>query len=166
MIIPDSIATIYKTYADEFLTSDLTSYTCTLYYPPKREACTNCATTGFGGGNMNAFRHGGPAPVGIGSNCQICGGTQYRETEVTDEIRLRVYFSRKDWVRVAPIQVPDAEIMTIGYLTDIQKIAKCSYIEVINRESGNLRMRFELAGEPFEHGFVKDRYFMAFWKKK
>ena len=163
--IPSGIIEVYKEVADEMINNDLIGATCTLVYPPKKEPCINCTVNTFGGSSSNVYRHGGPAPFNYG-NCPMCGSSGFRETEVTGEIRLRVYWDKKAWKDIqVPIQVADGDVMTIGFLADMPKVLKAQEVILINKVSGFKQYRYILAGEPFPHGFVKDKYFMAIWRR-
>ncbi len=167
-IIPSGLKTLYNQYADALIDHDMTSSLCTLYYPSRRENCTNCVFTGGfgGGGSSSVYRTGGPAPFNFG-NCPMCSGKGFRESEQTEDIRLRTYVSRKDWRTIVPnIQNPDATMMTIGYLTDLPKILKCAHIEIMIHTSGYSKKLFVLDGKPFPHGFYHDRYCVAMWGNK
>ena len=158
--LPDSIWATYREFADFFI--DEFGSSCTLIYPPKRETCNNCTINPFGGGSTNVYRHGGPAP--FQGRCPICGGNGFRESENTDTITLRLYWRAKDWIKVANnINVPDADVQVIGYLSDLYKLKMSTEIRLINNDHG--RWNTVLAGEPFPHGFKKDRYFVAFLKR-
>jgi hypothetical protein len=94
----------------------------------------------------------------------MCGGNGFKEEEATDTLRLRIYWDRKDWIRVAGnIVVDDASVMVIGYMVDLPKLKQA--IEVILASANNEGVyRAVLVGEAFPHGFGRDRYFMAFMK--
>jgi hypothetical protein len=163
--IPSGIQTIYNEIADEFINSDLIGSDCTVVYPSIKEACVNCVQNTFGGSTPNVYRHGGPAPFNFGP-CPVCGGSSFKETENTDTVRLRIYWSKKDWQSIkVPIQVPDGAVMTIGFLTDLPKIEQANEIILVAEQTMYKNWRYMLASEPFLHGFGKDRYFMAFWKR-
>lgn len=154
----------YKEFADFFIDDNNIGKSCTLVYPPLREACSNCVINSVSGGSLNIYRHGGPAPFNFGA-CPMCGGNGYRETETTTTIRLRVYYNRRDWNRiVGNIQIPDATAMVIGYLTDLTKLRQATEIRLVNEQSQN-EWVMALAGEPFLHGFGKNRYFIAYLKR-
>jgi len=163
--IPSGIKEIYNEFADEMINNDLIGQDCTLIYPPKKEPCPNCVSNTFGGSSANVFRTGGPMPFNFG-NCPMCGGSGFKETEITASIRLRIYWNRKEWKNIdIPVQVPDGAVLTIGFLTDLPKIEQANEIILIDKQSTYKNWRYVLAGEPFPHGFQKDKYFMAFWAR-
>jgi hypothetical protein len=161
--IPDAFWDKYYEACDFFLDNDHIGKSCTLVYPPKKTECSNCTFNNLGGTSTNVYRHGGPAPFNFG-RCPMCGGNGYKETEVTAQINLRVYWRNRDWIKVANINVPDAEVQIIGYLADLQKVRQAIEIRLVDeRTQGDWRMN--LAGEPFPHGFGKNKYFIAHLKR-
>lgn len=162
--IPDSAWAKYRTIADFFIDNDNIGKQCKLIYPPKKTTCSNCVTNTIGSTSTNVWRHGGPAPFNFG-NCPMCGGNGYQEDEVSDNIRLRIYWSSRDWKKVADIQIPDAQAMIIGYISDLPKVRKAITIELVSEQTHSV-WATELAGEPFPHGFGKNRYFIGFVKRK
>lgn len=158
--IPNSLFDKYNEACDTFLENPFFSKQVTLIYPSKKEECSNCNTSMIGDSSTNTYRHGGPMPFGFGS-CPLCGGNGLRETEITDTIRLRLYFNRKDWIKVVSgINIPDAAAMIIGYMTDLPKLRKCSEI-VVSIDNNQAEFRLNLIGVPIPHGFGQ-RYFLAF----
>jgi hypothetical protein len=96
--------------------------------------------------------------------CPMCGGNGYKETEVTETIRLRIYWERADWIKVGgSINIPDAEVMIIGFMTDVPKIIRATSI-LLAKDQDELVYSTMLVGKPLPHGFGRNRYFMAFVK--
>lgn len=155
--IPQSVFDKYNEACDMFLTNDNFSRVCTLYYPPLKEECATCQAN-----NTNVFAHGGTAPFSFNS-CSYCGGNGYKETEVTDTVRLRIYFQKKDWIKVAQLAIPDAEAQIIGFMSDLPKVKNANKIKLVSEENA-LNLFFQLASEPLPHGFGKTRYFIAYVK--
>lgn len=156
--IPTGFWSKYTEAADWFI--DTLGKPCTLVYPPKRVACNNCIKPA-GSSTYNTYRHGGPMPFNFGP-CPLCGGGGYHEEEITGSITLRVYWSRRDWMRyVSSINIPDAEVMIIGYLTDLDELLKANEILVLSDQT-YVEYRMKLSGKPFPHGFFKNRYFIGF----
>lgn len=161
--IPNEIFQKYNEAVDALIECPYTSKQVTIYYPGIKEECGNCITSMIGDTSTNIYRHGGPAPFSFGS-CPMCGGNGLREKETTDTIRLRVYFSRKEWIKIAPsVEVPDATALILGYNSDLGKIRKASEF-VLSGDNNTPQFRFNLASEPLPHGFG-NRYFIAFIKR-
>lgn len=77
------------------------------------------------------------------------------DTQLTSEnIRLRVYYSPKDWNKVQVVEFINGRIQVIGYMSDMTKLTRATYI-VINS------IKYKLATFPLGHGFG-NRYFVAF----
>lgn len=160
--IPSGIFQQYYDVVDELIDNSYTSKTCTIVFPPIIVDCNNCTTVYFGGISKNVYENGGPAPFNLG-NCPICGGNGKKELASTDTINLRVYYKTKDWVKVANINIPNADAQVIGYLTDLPKLRRAQRVEITD-PSGILVWRCSLSGEPYLHGFG-NRYFVAFLKR-
>lgn len=160
--IPESLFLKYYEVCDEFINNNYIGKVCKLVYPPRRVAC-ECTLNPQGINDGNVYPHGGPAPFNF-PNCEQCGGTGYKEVEYSDNIRLRVYWRPKDWLKVANISFPEADAQIIGYASDLPKVRQASYLELITEQlHGNYKV--ELATEPFLHGFGHNRYFVAFVKR-
>lgn len=161
--IPNSVFNVYYDVCDWLLSNEHTSYTCTLIYPPLKEPCS-CGQTPINEGSTNVYSHGGPAPFNF-SLCPLCGGNGYKETVNTQSIRLRIYWAQRNWIKIAgAVGIEDATAQIIGNLSDLQSILKADQIEVVDNQS-QTRFKMTLAGEPFLHGFGKNKYFVAYLKR-
>jgi len=162
--ISSDLIQLYYDGVDALMASDMTSQICVVVYPPKREECVNCQTGPFGGQGSNIYRSGGPAPFTFGL-CPVCQGQNIKETEFTENIRLRVYFttSREGFITTRFVGDPvnnerfDGQIM--GNMDDMVKVKKANYILINDKQSGNQIVKCELAGEPVAWGFGRDKYF-------
>lgn len=160
--IPNSLWDKYNEACDFFLDDNHIGRACTVVYPPKRVACVNCVTPA-GSTTTNVYRHGGPMPFSFGG-CPMCGGNGYKEEESTDSIRLRIYWTRSDWIRIAgSIVAEDAEIMVIGYMSDMTQFRQASNI-LLADSNNEANYRASVVGKPTPWGFGRSRYFMAFLK--
>lgn len=160
--IPNSFWDKYNEACDFFIDDDHIGRSCTIVYPPKRTSCTNCVKP-VGTTSTSVYRHGGPMPFSFGS-CPLCGGNGYQEEESTDTIRLRIYWNRADWIRIAgSIVVDDAEIMIIGYISDVYKLIRASNI-LLAKDNNENKYRTIIVGKPSPWGFGKNRYFVAYLK--
>lgn len=161
--IPNTLFEKYKEFCDFLLTDDNFSKTCTLIYPPIKTECNNCTINMVGSSSVNVYRHGGPAPFSFGK-CPLCGGNGYAETESTGSIRLRIYWSRKDWIKVVgSIVLNDADVMVIGHLSDVKKFKQAIEIKLITDQQ-NAEYRTKLIGQPAPWGFGQNKYFVAYLK--
>jgi len=160
--IPNSLWDKYDEACDFFIDNDHIGRECTVVYPPKKTACANCVNM-VGMSSNNAYRHGGPMPFSFG-NCPLCGGGGYKEEETTETVRLRVYWNRADWVKVAgSIVIEDADVMIIGYMTDVIKVKRASNIILVD-DNNEAEYRATIAGKPTPWGLGRNRYFVAFLK--
>lgn len=160
--IPSGIFNQYYEVVDELINNTHIGVNCELIYPPKRVAC-DCQ--GFHGTPSSTYRFGGTATTF--NNCLMCSNTGFKEVSQTESIRLRCYWSKKEWRTVAPaIQIPDADVMIIGYMTDLDKIKNCDEIRMISNLKDTQQIwRFSLAAECFPWGFGKSRYFVGYLKR-
>jgi hypothetical protein len=156
--IPSGIFSLYYEVVDEFIDNPYIGESCTLVFPPKLVSCANCTTVNFGGVSKNVYAHGGPMPFNTGV-CPLCGGNSIKEEDVTDTINLRIYYRTKDWIKVVGINFPQADAQIIGYLSDLPKLKRALKIILLSSWTCTL------SGEPFPHGFGKDRYFVGFLKR-
>ncbi len=162
--IPSGVFDLYYDAVDFFINDNHIGKACTLIMPPKKTTCDNCVTNSFGGQSSNVYKHGGPAPFNFG-NCPLCGGNGFKETEVKVPIRLRIYWSKKDWIRiVGNINVTDAEVMVIGFASDLTRFRQASEMLLVNEQT-HLDLRFATISSPFPWGFGKNRYFVSYLKR-
>lgn len=161
--LPNGMIDKYNEACDFFINSDVIGRSCTLVYPPKRTPCINCIVKAVGTTTTNTYRHGGPAPFNFGS-CPLCGGNGYKETEITGTIRLRIYWNRAEWLKIAgSINIDDAEIMVIGFMSDLPNFRKAIEI-LLAKDQKEAEYRTTLAGKPNPWGFGRNRYFIAYLK--
>ena len=158
--IPSGLWDKYHEACEFFLDDDHIGRVCTVVYPPKRVECINC-TKPVGTNSTSVYRHGGPMPFNFGS-CPLCGGNGYKEIETTDSIRLRIYWSRTDWIRIATNLVgEDADAMIIGYMSDLSKVRKASNL-LLAKDNNEASYRCSVVGKPTPWGFGRNKYFQAF----
>lgn len=140
-----------------------------IYYPPKREDCPNCksSTLGYGNRSVSVYVDGGPIPFQRGQPCPWCGGSGYKEIETSEEIKARIYWSRKDWTSLsAKLNLPDGSIEVIVREIDLPKVQRARYIVpkelAIDQYGGD---RFVMAGSAKPQGFQQNyqRYYATFW---
>lgn len=161
--VPTGLVDKYYEACNFFIDNDIIGRSCTIVYPPKRTTCSNCTVRTVGSTSTNVYKHGGPAPFQFG-NCPLCGGNGYSESEVTDTIRLRIYWNRAEWIRVAgSVNIPDSDIMIIGYMTDLPKLKRATEI-LLAKDQKEAEYRTTLMGKPVPWGFGRNRYFVAFLK--
>lgn len=160
--IPQSVFDDYYSAVDDFINSN---FPCpsTLIYPGKKTDCPNCIYDGIGKKSANIYQSGGPYPFDNGMICPYCNGDGYKLDTPTEVINLRVYWTKKDWVKsVGNIAIPDGSIMVIGFITDLPKFLKCTEIKISNETAGYIDYKYIRSAEPFPWGLRKKRYFVGF----
>ena len=140
--------------------------TCTLVYPDKEAACANCYTNTLGGRSVNFYRAGGPIAFNRGVLCPLCGGEGVKITENTEDIELRVYYNRRDWLDVGwQVDIPQGIIQTVGYMSEYPKIVKAKelLVPVGKYDAG----RYKRLSKPFSQGFKQNptQYIVIFWER-
>lgn len=152
-MIPKEVFTIYETFADSMI-EDLGT-TCLVKYPSAPVATAT---------NVPLFKTSKTLRPYDSSpdDTLIHDGEQIKADPVTDTLKLRVYWTPKEFVKVGGMLYPDAKVQTIGYYSDIEKIRQC--VELCpDPEKG---FSLVLVGTPIPWGMRKSRYFVAFWKMK
>jgi len=164
--IPSSV---FDTYNEAVL---LFTRTATLIYPEFKEDCPNCIMSNMGTRNrsISIYQAGGPYPFDRGMPCPYCGGKGYKAVESSDDITLRIYWDRKNWVKTgAEVNIPNGGIQTIAYMTDLDKIEKCKYMipKYDGIENYDPNAKFEKTGMSFPQGFKQNntKYVVTFWTR-
>jgi len=93
------------------------------------------------------------------------GDKTYREVETLEDIKLKVYWDNRSFVKVGSVSVPDNSIQTIGMMTDLPKILRAKSLIIHKTIKDYGIMRFERSGEHFPMGLKQDRYFGLFWER-
>lgn len=161
-MIPSSIWDLYNDVADDFI-NDNFGEDCVLVYPPNQTECPNCIVDLIGRKSSNRYKSGGPYYFQNGMICPYCNGEGFYNNEPTETIKLRVYWSPKDWVKTGTtLAIPDGSIQIIGFLSDLPKVMQAASIKVINKNDAHMTLSFVRIREPFYHGFKKNRYFTMY----
>lgn len=162
--IPQTIFDTYNSIADDFINNNF-GVNCILEYPPKETACDNCVYDSINRRSSNRYKTGGPIPFTFGI-CPWCDGAGFKQIPVSTTIKMRIYWSRKDWVKIGiPVNIPDGAIQTIGFMSDLSKIKQAERVLVNSDISNIMQWEYILLGEPIPHGFKYNRYFLAYWSK-
>jgi hypothetical protein len=94
------------------------------------------------------------------------GSVAYIEVEKLEDITLKVYWDRRNWVKVADnINTPDGSIQTICFAADLPKILRAKELIVHKGVKDILEMRFQRAGEFYPMGLKQDKYYGCFWER-
>lgn len=156
--IPQKLFDLYNEACDEFLNNDNLSRLCTLIYPSSKISSSSNNVS-----SVNVYSTGGPALFGNDNNSYE-GGTGYKDSEVTTSIRLRIYWNKKNWIRGGAGVIDSADVQVIGYSSDLPKLISADSVILVS-EQKELESSYRLLGNPFFHGFGKNRYFIAYLEK-
>lgn len=157
VIIPDSVFDKYFDVIDS--TFDIFGVTCQLVSIDKREVIERDDNNNYPDRNtINPHRRGGGT---------VNRGTKtIKEVEVLTDIKLKVYWDNRQWVRVSEnIVAPEGSIQTIAFMSDLQKILNAKALIVHKEIKDKKEIRFERIGEHIPLGLKQNRYFACFWKR-
>jgi len=157
--IPSSVVSSHE-YITDSLIEGPTGQECQLIYPVNRNSvCPNCLYNPRQKKSSNIYRDGGPIPFEKHTICPWCGGEGRSDRAVKENIRLRVYWSQKDWIISNPVENPDTSVMIIGYMHLLPSLEKADRI-LLNKDVQPYRKWIcERAGEAVPWGLSQDRYF-------
>lgn len=161
-MIPDEVFNIYNEVVD-YMIDDAFGVICQTISIEKVEQVigsdpeTNHVPTR---NSINAHRKRGGGGYDRGNVTVV-------EKEVLEDIKLRCYFDRRDWVKFkdSNIVVPDADMQTIGYMADMPKLEKCKGLIVHKEIKKYGESRYARVGDPMPWGFKKNRYVICHWKR-
>ncbi len=89
-----------------------------------------------------------------------------REVEKTEDIKLKVYWDSKSWIKLGGnLVVPDNSIQTIGKMTDLPKVLRAKELIVHKDIKDYGEIRFERAGAHYPLGLKQTKYFACFWSR-
>ena len=166
IVIPTGVFNIYNEAVELFVR------TATLIYPEKKEQCPNCYldTMGTRARSTSRYRSGGPYPFTDGMPCPSCGGSGYKAVESTEDVDIRIYWDRKNWVDIGiSVDLSDGAIQTICNMVDLPKLERAKYLQP--KSYGNISnyhtMLFERSGSSFPQGFKQNptKYAVTFWTR-
>lgn len=154
--IPQSVFDKYFDVVDS--TFNIFGVTCQLVYIEKVEEISNTYDNIPDRRSVNAHRRG--------SDQYKRQNKVIKEVEKTEDIKLKVYWDSKSWIKVGGDMVlPDSAIQTIFYATDLDKIMRAKELIVHKDIKALQEMRYVKHGEPFPMGLQQKRYFGCFWER-
>lgn len=151
-MLPQAIFDKYKEFGDSMI-SEL-GVDCLLYYPSIKTVTTTDIPTFANSKSMRPNN----AP-------NIHNGQNIVETEQTEIIRLRTYWTKKDFDKIAQMDVPAGGCMTIGHLRDLTKIHKCIKLRINVANQGSVIGDFVRVTDPIPWGLRKEHYFVCTWNR-
>ena len=154
--IPQSVFDKYYDVVDSTFT--IFGVTCQLVYMETVEEIVNTYNNIPSNKSINAHRR--KQEQYVRQNKVI------KEVETTEDIKLKVYWDSKSWIKVGgDMVIPDNSVQTIFYATDLGKITRAKEL-IVHKDIKDLReMRFTKFGEPFPLGLKQIRYFGCFWER-
>jgi len=162
--LPTSLITKFNEGIDAII--ELVKVPCVLSYTPKITSCPNCYIDPNTGKSNSRHKSGGPIPFATSSICPYCNGLGQIQVNVDETVYLCVYFSPKDFKKLAPnIEVPAGAMLTKGYMSDYPKIQKAIELSVHSNTEGITNFRYKRFKEVIPSGFKSDRYFLQFWER-
>jgi hypothetical protein len=153
--IPSGVYTKYEEVADLMISEF--GVTCTLSYVTKVETTAHSIPHAKQQRTMNIGDRSAPTAFGRGT-------TTYKEEEMTADITMRVYWTKKEWRKIASMSLADGAIMCLGYLSDLSAINRATKMKVAVATDDET-YEFVKAAEPFPWGFKKRRYLVSFWER-
>ena len=162
--IPSGLIDLYNSGIDSII--EFNGIWGKLVYPPKNVKCINCQVSTITGKSLNKYLSGGPVYFVDGTICPYCGGDGQIETQTTENIKLLVYWTPKEWVDIGiNIDIPANMIQTKSYLTDLPKIERAAEIRLHSGITAYKEYRYQRTGEPVPHGFKSNRYILTMWTR-
>tara|TARA_Y100000361_G_scaffold153506_1_gene175508 strand:- start:370 stop:855 length:486 start_codon:yes stop_codon:yes gene_type:complete len=156
--VPQSVFDKYFEVIDSTFT--IFGVTCQLVFIEKVEEISSSYDNFPTHNSISAHRRGPGVPAFRRDT------TVLKEVEKTEDIKLKVYWDSRSWVKVgSDIVVPDGSIQTIGMMTDLPKVLKAKELVVHNGIKDYGELRFQRTGEHIPMGLKQDRYFACFWER-
>lgn len=162
--IPSHVFDTYNDAVDAMIDVNF-GVNCIVQYPAEKTICSNCEFNPNIGKSANIYKSGGTIPFTDGL-CPYCNGDGYTDSLSSDTIKLRCYYTSKNWVKLnVDFKVPSGSVQVIGHMSDILKIRRANYIILNSNETNHLTGSYRLLGEPVPHGFKKNKFFIAFLER-
>jgi hypothetical protein len=138
----------------------------TLVFPPKPTQCDNCKLDVDTGRSSGIYNGSGPFPFTNHTVCPRCMGEGRYEADRTSAIRMRLYWTAKDWVKTGVrIVAGECDVMAIGYMSDLPALKRAKAVIMPKDIEELIRYRCERVGKAIPWGFRQKRYFLQFFKQ-
>ena len=155
--IPESVFDKYYDVIDS--TFNIFGVTCQLVFIEKTEEISVTYDNVPSNRSINAHRRSN-------SDLYKRENKVIKEVEKLEDIKLKVYWDSKSWVKVGgDIVIPDNSIQTIFMGTDLDKIMRAKALIVHKDIKDQREFKFTKFGEPFPMGLRHKRYFGCFWER-
>jgi len=158
--IPSEVFDVHEWVSDEFIDGEIGS-TCTLAFPAKREACSNCKFDPDTNRSSNIYKSGGPIAFSDHQICPRCQGEGFLEERATGSIRLRIYWDPGSWRAIGmKVADPDGVCVVIGYMSDLPTFERADTVLLNDKLQGIRNYVCARDGEAQPWGFRRNRYFV------
>lgn len=151
--IPNKVFELYNEFTDEMLASFGVS--CDIFYIKKIQVTNSSVPTIKTSKSMRPY----------GKTKDFVQTDNYESVETSEPLRMRVYSTRKDFKKIADINVPDGGIMTICAIENIPKLRACDHITVNSENQALLGYKYRKVDNPIPWGIKKDRWCVCGWEK-
>lgn len=160
--IPQSVFDQYYSVCDDFINLNF-GVNCQFNYLPLNTECPNCVVDLIGRKSANIYKAGGPHQFEDGMICPYCNGEGFKEEQSYESIKLRAYWTKKDWVKIAGnVAIPDGSVQVIGFLEHLPKFNKAKNFVILSDVEGFSSYKFSRVAEAFPWGFKHNRYFVGY----
>jgi hypothetical protein len=165
MDIPQAYWNLYNQTVTDMIDKHFRTV-CKIVYGNNRLECPNCYVNPIIGNSTNEYKAGGPQPFS-NSVCPYCNGIGYIVNQSSEEVNVRAYFSKKDFMKLEiPANVNDSTIQIITYLTTMPKLQAAVEIIVNTQLDNYAHYRYTLAGEILPWGLGPDKVFcVSYWNR-
>lgn len=90
----------------------------------------------------------------------------FKEVEKTDKIKMKVYWSEKEWINPGGnIVIPDNSVQTVFKFDNLSKVQRAKEVIIHDAIDELKELRYQMAVDPFPVAFKKQRYWACFWSK-
>lgn len=93
------------------------------------------------------------------------GSTNLKTVTTTEPIRLRVYWTEKDFKKISKLVLPAGSIATYGKIEDLPKVERADSLIIYSGTAPHhVEWKFSKAGESIIHGLTH-KEFITFWSR-
>jgi hypothetical protein len=89
---------------------------------------------------------------------------EFKIQETREEVKLRLYWDKKDHKKYGNLDLPDGSLMTISDYSGLSKINRCVFLVVFADKEGLTEMKFEKACQAMPYG-LNNSQLVCFWKR-
>lgn len=162
-----ALQNLYNSVIDTILASDgLTTSVNFIFNGSVKNLCPNCIYDANLSKSANKYKPGGPIPFNDGQLCPYCNGIGFFHENVAESGYLAVLWDSKNWINPPQnIAIPNNMIQTICDKTYLDKIMRCSEIQIAYPGTNNQSLKFKLSQDLTPVGLGDNNYLFCFWEK-